>query len=186
MHAEGKQRKAQLEAGYHGSGHRNGWQVLCNSAVTFVACVMWSVKFTPDALPWSLLAPARGPDVYYSDDWCPMSPTVADGLSRALVFATLGCVSDSARVVSLTAFSQANLRAVSGTRSPRNWAFCRVPHPSSSRPSRRCLRGQTARSLLGARSRRALAGASSGLHSLRVWSWKTALAEPSGRGCSPS
>lgn len=94
---EGKQRKAQLEAGYHGSGHRTGWQVLCNSLAAFIACVVWSMKFTPDAVPWSFLARAihvpRSPDVYHSDGWCPVSPAVAGGLSRALVFVTLGCVS---------------------------------------------------------------------------------------------
>ncbi|KAN0078251.1 Integral membrane protein DUF92 domain containing protein [Tylopilus felleus] len=100
---QGKQRKAQLEAGYHGSGNRTGWQVLCNSLAAFVACVIWSVKFTPDALPWSLLARAvhvpRGPEVYDSDSWCPASPAIADGLSRALVFVTLGqfacCLGDT-------------------------------------------------------------------------------------------
>jgi hypothetical protein len=93
---EGKKRKAQLEAGYHGSGYRNGWQVVCNSLATFVACIVWSVMFTPDALPWSLFVRAfnvpLGTDVYDSNGWCPTSPAVANGLSRALVFATLGCV----------------------------------------------------------------------------------------------
>ncbi|KAF8550713.1 hypothetical protein OG21DRAFT_1419257 [Imleria badia] len=100
---QGKQRKAQLEAGYHGSGNRTGWQVLCNSLAAVVACVLWSVKFTPDALPWSFFAQAihvpRGPDVYHNDGWCPMSPTVADGLSRALVLVTMGqfacCLGDT-------------------------------------------------------------------------------------------
>ena len=71
--------------------------------------MIWSLIFTPDALPWSLLARAihvpRGPDVYYSDGWCPMSPAVADGLSRALVFVTLGCVSHTACAICLTPFS---------------------------------------------------------------------------------
>lgn len=64
-------------------------------------CVIWSLKFTPDALPWSFLARAihvpRGPDLYHSDSWCPVSPAVADGLTRALVFVTLGCVSHCMR-----------------------------------------------------------------------------------------
>jgi len=96
---QGKQRKTQLEAGYHGSGYRTGWQVLCNSAAALVACVIWSIKFTPHALPWSLFVQTRGANLYDSDGWCPLSPTVADGLSRALVFATLGqfgcCLGDT-------------------------------------------------------------------------------------------
>jgi len=100
---QGKKHKARLEAGYHGSGYRNGWQVICNSLATFVACIIWSVTFTSDALPWSLFVRAfnvpRGPDVYDSNGWCPTSPVVADGLSRALVFATLGqfacCLGDT-------------------------------------------------------------------------------------------
>ncbi|KAI9570002.1 integral membrane protein DUF92-domain-containing protein [Boletus coccyginus] len=96
---QGKQRKAQLETRYHGAGYRTGWQVLCNSAAALVACMIWSIKFTPDALPWSLLAGARGPDVYNGDSWCPVSPAIAGGLSRALVFATLGqfacCLGDT-------------------------------------------------------------------------------------------
>ncbi|KAG6373576.1 integral membrane protein DUF92-domain-containing protein [Boletus reticuloceps] len=102
-HTEGKQRKAQLEAGYQGSGYRTGWQVLCNSLAAVVACVIWSVRFTPDVLPWSLFARGlyapRGPDVYHSDGWCPVSPAVAGGLSQTLVLATLGqfacCLGDT-------------------------------------------------------------------------------------------
>ncbi|KAG9312607.1 integral membrane protein DUF92-domain-containing protein [Chiua virens] len=93
---QGKQRKAQLEAGHHGAGYRTGWQVLCNTLAVFVACVIWSMKFTSHAFPYSLLARAvhvpRGLDTYDSDNWCPTSPAVADGLTRALFFATLGCV----------------------------------------------------------------------------------------------
>lgn len=185
-HAEGKQRKAQLEAGYHDSGYRTGWQVLCNSAAAFVACVIWSAKFTPDALPWSLFAQVRGPDVYRSDEWCPVSPTIAGGLSRALVFATLGRVSGILCVMlTYNVHPLASSRVASGTHLARNWAFFRAPHLSLSRLSRRYLQGRTARSLSGERSRLELAEALLDSHNSRAWSWKTAFAEPSGRRCSP-
>ncbi|KAF9242790.1 integral membrane protein DUF92-domain-containing protein [Melanogaster broomeanus] len=98
----GKKRKAQLEAGFHDAGYRTGWQVLCNTFPAFVASIVWSVRFTPDSVPWSFLAHAvnvpRGP-IYTSDTWCPLSPTISDGLSRALIFATLGqfacCLGDT-------------------------------------------------------------------------------------------
>lgn len=186
---EGKQRKAQLEAGYHGSGNRTGWQVLCNSLAAFVACVIWSVKFTPDALPWSLLARAvhvpRGPEVYDSNNWCPVSPAIADGLSRALVFVTLGCVCHALCVMYFPTSPLANSLAASETRLPRNWAFCRAHHLSLSRRSRKCLQGRMVGSLSEARSRQPLVDALLGLLNSSVWSWKTPLAEPSGRSCSP-
>ncbi|KAH7886648.1 integral membrane protein DUF92-domain-containing protein [Phlebopus sp. FC_14] len=98
----GKRRKAQLEEGFQDAGNRTGWQVVCNSLVAFIASIVWSSTFAPDVLPWSLVAHTlrtpRGP-VYVSDSWCPMSPTVFDGWSRALVFATLGqfacCLGDT-------------------------------------------------------------------------------------------
>ncbi|KIJ67257.1 hypothetical protein HYDPIDRAFT_84225 [Hydnomerulius pinastri MD-312] len=98
----GKQRKAQLEQGFQDAGYRTGWQVLCNSLAAFVASIIWSVTFTPSVLPWSLFAHAvdtpRGP-IYTSDSWCPLSPTVSSGLSRALIFVTLGqfacCLGDT-------------------------------------------------------------------------------------------
>ncbi|KAF9221042.1 hypothetical protein BS17DRAFT_712320 [Gyrodon lividus] len=98
----GKKRKAQLEAGFHDAGYRTGWQVLCNTFPAFVASIIWSVRFTPDAAPWSFFAHvvnlSRGP-IYASDSWCPLSPLISDGLSRALTFVTLGqfacCLGDT-------------------------------------------------------------------------------------------
>ncbi|KIJ19469.1 hypothetical protein PAXINDRAFT_69531 [Paxillus involutus ATCC 200175] len=98
----GNKRKAQLEAGFHDAGYRTGWQVLCNTFPAFIASIIWSVRFTPDALPWSFLAHvvdvSRDP-VYTSDSWCPLSPAISNGLSRALIFITLGqfacCLGDT-------------------------------------------------------------------------------------------
>ncbi|KZT30324.1 hypothetical protein NEOLEDRAFT_1153562 [Neolentinus lepideus HHB14362 ss-1] len=97
----GKQRKAQLEEGHREAGYRSGFQVLCNSFSAFVAAVVWEGVFVPGSLSSSLVANvlgSRGP-AYSSDDWCPLSPTVFDGRSRALVFAALGhfacCLGDT-------------------------------------------------------------------------------------------
>ncbi|KAH7908689.1 integral membrane protein DUF92-domain-containing protein [Hygrophoropsis aurantiaca] len=98
----GKTRKAQLEDGFQDAGYRTAWQVLCNSFTAVMASALWGVLFAPDVLPWSLLravVPVTRSVMYNADDWCPLSPTVSNGLSRALVFATLGqfacCLGDT-------------------------------------------------------------------------------------------
>ncbi|KAL4071971.1 integral membrane protein DUF92-domain-containing protein [Scleroderma citrinum] len=89
---DGKKRKAQLE-GFQDAGYRNGWQVLCNSIAAFIATVLWSVTFAPNILPWSWLASVlglpRGP-LYDGESWCPLSATISDGLSWALLYIVLG------------------------------------------------------------------------------------------------
>ncbi|KAL4071982.1 integral membrane protein DUF92-domain-containing protein [Scleroderma citrinum] len=98
----GKKRKAQLEEGFQDAGYRNGWQVLCNSIAAFIATVLWSVTFAPNILPWSWLASvlglSRGP-LYDGESWCPLSATISDGLSRALLYIVLGqfacCLGDT-------------------------------------------------------------------------------------------
>ncbi|KAH7923580.1 hypothetical protein BV22DRAFT_1015152 [Leucogyrophana mollusca] len=98
----GKKRKAQLEDGFQDAGYRTAWQVLCNSFTAFIASAVWSILFAPDALPWSLLKNSihiSRTVIYNGDDWCPLSPSVSGGLSRALMFATLGhfacCLGDT-------------------------------------------------------------------------------------------
>ncbi|KDR66176.1 hypothetical protein GALMADRAFT_81162 [Galerina marginata CBS 339.88] len=108
----GKNRKALLEDGYQEGGYRSAWQVLCNSASALVASVLWNAAFAPTSVQ---AAGARllGVDVaalvlhlnnttpYDTSDkgWCPASTTVADGWSRALMFASLGhfacCLGDT-------------------------------------------------------------------------------------------
>lgn len=97
----GKKRKAQLEEGFQDSGYRTGWQVLCNSIAAFIASIIWSVTFTPNVLPWSLVPSvlhAEGP-LYDTESWCPLSASISNGLSRALLFIVLGqfacCLGDT-------------------------------------------------------------------------------------------
>lgn len=97
----GKKRKAQLEEGFQDAGYRTGWQVLCNSIAAFIASIIWSVTFTPNVLPWSLLPsvlPVEGP-LYDTESWCPLSASISNGLSRALLFIVLGqfacCLGDT-------------------------------------------------------------------------------------------
>lgn len=95
----GKAVKKDFEEGYADAGYRDGWQVLCNSASALVASALWSAAFVQGdrdvfSASWSLVgefagAPARLGE-YASESWCVLSPTVAGGWSRALVFATLG------------------------------------------------------------------------------------------------
>ena len=90
----GKELKAQLEEGHQAAGNRTGIQVLCNALSAFVASMIWSAMFVPNSFAASILGsyiPLRR--VYDLDEWCPLSGDVADGWSRALLFATLGCAS---------------------------------------------------------------------------------------------
>ncbi|KIM64503.1 hypothetical protein SCLCIDRAFT_1213330 [Scleroderma citrinum Foug A] len=98
----GNKRKAQLEEGFQDAGYRSGWQVLCNSTAGFLAAIFWSVTFTPNVLPWSFFPPglalSSGPP-YDGASWCPLSATISDGLSRALLYVVLGkfacCLGDT-------------------------------------------------------------------------------------------
>jgi len=102
----GKKRKAQLEDGYQDTGYRSGTQVLCNSFTAFVASGLWCIAFAPHTLPWNLVAAYIRPSFvlvenvsYEGGEWCPLDATVSDGLSRALMFASLGhfacCLGDT-------------------------------------------------------------------------------------------
>ncbi|KAG1722291.1 integral membrane protein DUF92-domain-containing protein [Suillus paluster] len=94
----GKKRKAQLEDDYQEAGYRSGVQVLCNSFTAFLASGLWCLVFAPDTFPWSLVVnsythsgPLSVESVAYNDgQWCPLDSTVSSGLSRAVMFVTLG------------------------------------------------------------------------------------------------
>lgn len=88
----GKGRKAQLEEGHQEAGYRNASQVFCNSFSALVAALLWSAAFVPNSLasqllPSLLVVPGRP---YVSTEWCPVSPQVTSGWSRALVLVSLG------------------------------------------------------------------------------------------------
>ncbi|EGN97491.1 hypothetical protein SERLA73DRAFT_184220 [Serpula lacrymans var. lacrymans S7.3] len=98
----GKKRKATLEDGYQAAGYRTAWQVLCNSFTAFLAAAAWGILYAPNVLPWSIIRQfVSVPEAtrYDSDSWCPLSPDVTNGLSRALLFSTLGhfacCLGDT-------------------------------------------------------------------------------------------
>ena len=93
----GKSRKAQLEEGHQEAGYRNATQVYCNSFSALLATLLWSAAFVPDSLasqvlPSVFVVPGQS---YSSAEWCPISPHVTSGLSRALLLASLGCVQGS-------------------------------------------------------------------------------------------
>lgn len=90
----GKSRKAQLEEGHQEAGYRSASQVFCNSFSALIATLLWSASFVPNSLasqllPSLLVVPGRP---YVSTEWCPVSPQVTSGWSRALVLVSLGCV----------------------------------------------------------------------------------------------
>jgi len=99
----GKALKATLEDGFHEAGYRSAWQVLCNSFAALMATLVWSVLFAPNSIPWIVASKLdlgiAGTIPYASNQWCPLSPQVSDGVSRALLFATLGhfacCLGDT-------------------------------------------------------------------------------------------
>src|SRR5882762_5459322 len=83
----GKSRKAQLEEGHQEAGYRSATQVYCNSFSALLATLLWSAAFVPNSLASQLLpsvfvVPGRS---YSSTEWCPVSPHVTSGLSRALL-----------------------------------------------------------------------------------------------------
>lgn len=97
----GKRRKAELEEGHQEAGYRSAIQVYCNSFSALLATLLWSAAFVPDSLASQLL-----PSLfvipgwpYSSADWCPLSPHVTSGLSRAMLLASLGhfacCLGDT-------------------------------------------------------------------------------------------
>jgi uncharacterized membrane protein len=93
----GKGRKAQLEEGHQEAGYRTASQVFCNSFSALIATLLWSAAFVPDSLASQLLpglfvVPGRP---YSSAEWCPLSPQVTAGWSRALLLVSLGCVQGS-------------------------------------------------------------------------------------------
>lgn len=88
----GKTLKAQLEEGHQEAGYRTAAQVLCNSFSAFVASQLWTASFVPnsfaaDLLPRLFVIPG---EAYNAEQWCPLSPHVASGWSRYLIFLTLG------------------------------------------------------------------------------------------------
>ncbi|KZP10735.1 hypothetical protein FIBSPDRAFT_838150 [Athelia psychrophila] len=89
----GKTLKMTLEDGFQEAGYRTAWQVLCNSFSAFVAAVIWSVLFAPGSIPRAVASYA-GLEAdtlpYTSEGWCPLSPRMDNGASRALLFAVLG------------------------------------------------------------------------------------------------
>lgn len=90
----GKSRKAQLEEGHQEAGYRDASQVFCNSFSALIATLLWSAAFVPNSLasqflPSLLVVPGRP---YDSTEWCPVSPQVTSGWSRALVLVALGYV----------------------------------------------------------------------------------------------
>ncbi|EPQ53185.1 hypothetical protein GLOTRDRAFT_117242 [Gloeophyllum trabeum ATCC 11539] len=97
----GKQLKAQLEEGHTEGGQRTGFQVLCNSFSAFGAALLWEGLFVPGSLPALVINWLGGTQAptYLSNEWCPVSTSVLDGWSRALVFAALGhfacCLGDT-------------------------------------------------------------------------------------------
>jgi len=89
----GKSRKAQLEEGHQAAGYRNASQVFCNSFSALIATLLWSAAFVPESLasqllPSVLVVPGQP---YVSTEWCPVSPQVTSGWSRALLLVSLGC-----------------------------------------------------------------------------------------------
>lgn len=88
----GKNLKAQLEEGHQEAGYRSPAQVFCNSCSAFVASQLWSASFVQnsfaaDFLPGIFVIPGQA---YDAERWCPLSPDVASGWSRFLVFIALG------------------------------------------------------------------------------------------------
>jgi uncharacterized membrane protein len=66
--------------------------VICNSLAAFFACVAWNVMFVDKSLHRRVLWSYHGDvnQIEYDGQWCPVDVDVAGGLSRVLMFATLG------------------------------------------------------------------------------------------------
>ncbi|KAL0571985.1 hypothetical protein V5O48_009987 [Marasmius crinis-equi] len=104
----GKQKKAQLEDGYHEAGYRTGWQVVSNAFSAVIACLLWNVLFTPRSFQSRILGQPGVRENLFGllgarpveyGDWCPVDPSITNGWSRALIFAALGhfacCLGDT-------------------------------------------------------------------------------------------
>jgi len=95
----GKERKAALEEGHQAAGNRNAVQVLCNSFSAFLAALLWTALFDPESTVSSLLSSVLHPKESYDFQRCPLSPAIAGGSSRALLFVCLGhfacCLGDT-------------------------------------------------------------------------------------------
>jgi len=87
---DGKHIKAQREEGYEESGNRTGWQVFCNSFAGLVSCILWTALFVPDSLLSLVVGEQHLALRYDPTAWCPLSPEIFKGWSRALLFASLG------------------------------------------------------------------------------------------------
>ncbi|KAI6017853.1 integral membrane protein DUF92-domain-containing protein [Pisolithus marmoratus] len=80
----GNKRKAQLEEGFQDAGYRTGWQVLCNSTAAFVAAIVWSMTFTPNVLPWSVLPSILPQGPLYDSESCQFACCLGDTLASEL------------------------------------------------------------------------------------------------------
>ncbi|KAK7047290.1 hypothetical protein VNI00_006521 [Paramarasmius palmivorus] len=106
----GKKIKAQLEDGYHEAGYRTGWQVMSNGFSAVIASVLWNILFSSSSIhahiasqlgvrsSISQFLDVPNPE-YDPNEWCPIDTHVANGWSRALIYATLGhfacCLGDT-------------------------------------------------------------------------------------------
>jgi hypothetical protein len=144
----GKQRKAQLEDGHHEAGHRNAWQVLCNSLTASLTCLVWNALFVPGSITSTLASQVHPFEKFpfNEGEWCPLSKGIAHGWSRGLLFAALGLDAKyyncgSPRLIrSLAGISPAALEILLR----RSWeSFLSIARSSSPR-SRRFLQAQTA------------------------------------------
>jgi Integral membrane protein DUF92 len=129
---DGKHIKAQREEGYQESGNRTGWQVFCNSFAGLVACILWTALFVPDSFLSLVVGEEHRALRYDPSAWCPLSPDIFKGWSRALLFASLGF-----RILPFFSFvflwsddlclPADTLLAVSGTHSLQSSVFSPIP-----------------------------------------------------------
>lgn len=106
----GKKIKAQLEDGYHEAGYRTGWQVMSNGFSAVIASILWNILFSSSSVQARIASELGFRDSisqylnvsspeYNQDEWCPVDARIADGWSRALIYATVGhfacCLGDT-------------------------------------------------------------------------------------------
>uniref|UniRef100_A0A0W0G5M7 Integral membrane family protein n=1 Tax=Moniliophthora roreri TaxID=221103 RepID=A0A0W0G5M7_MONRR len=107
---DGKKIKAQLEDGYHEAGYRTGWQVMSNGFSAVIASILWNILFSSSSVQARIASELGFRDSisqylnvsspeYNQDEWCPVDARIADGWSRALIYATVGhfacCLGDT-------------------------------------------------------------------------------------------